>query len=265
MATALSRRELRRFVLNPVLLVGVALAVWAVWANYRTPPATVDEVTPFSAIFVGAFAMAAAYWLTRSMGASAAVVDVTPTSMPARTAAICWSAVVPGLCGVVFLVEAAVFQPFPAGQWGTLDAAARIGVLVGQILLPAVGGPLLGVALGRWVSFPGAAFLVFLVVYGWVSLCYIVTAAHPSALWATALRLFSPFAFFLSTDSFPNTVTTLNGSPWWYVAFQTCLSAIAVLVAMLRGAEGTLRRRLGRGLAVLGAGAVIAYILAVVL
>ena len=43
----------------------------------------------YPAIFLGGFGMMAAYWLTRSMRASEPVVGVTPTTLPARTAALC--------------------------------------------------------------------------------------------------------------------------------------------------------------------------------
>ena len=47
------------------------------------------------------------------------------------------------------------------------------------MVLPALGGPLLGVALGRWVRFPGAALALFLILYGWVILVTIVSLTHP--------------------------------------------------------------------------------------
>ena len=75
------------------------------------------------------------------------------------------------------------------------------------------------------------------------------------------LRLFSPFAFFtLHADS--GAVTAWRGSPWFFIGWQLALCAIAVLVALLRGAEGPVRSRIIRTLAITGAAAVILLMLA---
>ncbi len=81
-------------------------------------------------------------------------------------------------------------------MYGPFSPSARVAVLVGQIVMPALGGPLLGVALGRWVRFPGAAFVLFLLLFGWVQLVTILTIARPDSAPVAVLRLFSPFAFF---------------------------------------------------------------------
>ena len=125
----------------------------------------------------------------------------------------------------------------------------------------ALGGPLLGVALGRWVRFPGAAFVLFLVLYGWVSLVMALTLAHPDSAPVAVLRLFSPFAYFTYAGNAVG-VTAWRGSPWFFIGWQLALCAIAVLVALLRGAEGRVRSRIIRSLAIAGAAAVILLVLA---
>ena len=67
------------------------------------------------------------------------------------------------------------------------------------------------------------------------------------------LRLFSPFAFFtLHSDA--GGVTAWRGSPWFFLGWQLALCAIAVLVALLRGAEGRVRSRIIRALGDRGSG-----------
>ena len=122
-------------------------------------------------------------------------------------------------------------------MYGPFSPSARIAVLVGQIVVPSLGGPLLGVALGRWVRFPGAAFVLFLVIFGWVELVTILTLSHPDSAPVAVLRLFSPFAFF-TVHSDAAGVTAWRGSPWFFIGWQLALCAIAVLAALLRGAEG---------------------------
>ena len=160
-------------------------------------------MNPYPAIFLGGFGMMATFWLTRSMRDSEPVVGVTPTTLPVRTAALCAVAVVPFLCGVLTLFAFLHFYPVGSRVYGAFSPPAQVAVLVGQIVVPSLGGPLLGVALGRWVRFPGAAFVLFLVIFGWVNLATIPSLSHPDSAAFTALRLFSPFAFFTLTETAP--------------------------------------------------------------
>jgi hypothetical protein len=256
----LAVRELRRFVLNPVFLSGVALTAWWAWKIPRADT-EVDELTGYPAVFLGGFGMAATYWLTRSMRASEPVADVTPVTRPTRTTALCGVAIVPLLCGVLTLFMFLRVYPVGDSVFGPFSPSARIAVLVGQIVVPSLGGPLLGVALGRWVRFPGAAFVLFLVIFGWVELVTILTIGHPDLAPITVLRLFSPFAFFtLHADA--GGVTAWRGSPWFFIGWQVALCAIVVLVALLRGAEGRVRSRIIGALVIAGAAAVILLVLA---
>jgi hypothetical protein len=154
------------------------------------------------------------------------------------------------LCSVPALF--AFLHWFPIGEplYGAFSPSARMAVLIGQFVLPSLGGPLLGVALGRWVRFPGAAFVVFLLIYGWVSLVTILSMWHADSTFVAVLRLFAPFAFFTFTGDTGGELTTWRGSPWFFLGWQLALCAIAVLVALLRGAEGQVRLRIIRALAV---------------
>ena len=258
---ALAVRETRRFILNPVFLFAVAITVAALW----TDPGRVTDIdtdNPYPAIFLGGFGMMAAYWMTRSMRASEPVVGVTPVTLPARTAALCAVAVVPFACGGLALLRFVQLIPIGDAAYGPFSPSARIAVLVGQIVIPSLGGPLLGVALGRWVRFPGAAFVLFLVLYGWVSLVTILSMSHQNSTFVAVLRLFAPFAYFTYAGNAVG-VTAWRGSPWFFIGWQLALCAIAVLVALLRGAEGPVRSRIIRALGIAGVAAVIMLVLAV--
>ena len=253
---ALAARELRRFVLNPVFLFAVAFIVFALALGPDAGETEIDSLNPYPAIFFGGFGMMAAYWLTRSMRASEPVVGVTPVTRPVRTAALCTVALVPFACGCLALLRFVQLTPISDPIYGPFSPSARVAVLVGQIVMPALGGPLLGVALGRWVRFPGAAFVLFLLIYGWVSLVTILAMSHVNSAFVAVLRLFAPFAFFsLHSDS--GGVTAWRGSPWFFLGWQLALCAIAVLVALLRGAEGRVRTRIVRALGIAGVVALI--------
>ena len=257
----LAIRETRRLVLNPVFLLAVAFIVFALWAGPDAGETEVDTFNPYPAIFLGGFGMMATYWLTRSMRASEPVVGVTPVTQPARTAALCAVALVPFACGCLALLRFVQLTPVSSPLYGPFSSSARVAVLVGQIVAPALGGPLLGVALGRWVRFPGAAFVLFLLLYGWVSLVTILSISHANSALVAVLRLFAPFAFFTSTDDGAG-VTAWRGSPWFFIGWQLALCAIAVLAALLRGADGPVRSRIIRALGVAGVAAVILLVLA---
>jgi hypothetical protein len=263
--TALTAREMRRLVLNPVFLFAVAFIVFALGRGPGAGTTEIDTYNPYPAIFLGGFGMMATYWLTRSMRASEPVIGITPTTLPARTAALCAVAVVPFACGCLALLRFVQLIPVSSPLYGPFSPSARVAVLVGQIVMPALGGPLLGVALGRWVRFPGAAFVLFLVLYGWVSLVTILSMSHPDSAPVAVLRLFAPFAFFTytgDTHSAGYAVTAWRGSPWFFIGWQLALCAIAVLVALLRGAEGRVRSRIVRALAIAAVAAVILLVLA---
>ncbi len=205
--------------------------------------------------------MMAAFGLIRSMRASEPVTGVTPVTVPTRTAALCAVAVVPFACGSLALLRFVQIIPVSNPAYGPLSPPGRVAVLVGQIVMPSLGGPLLGVALGRWVRFPGAAFVLFLLLYGWVSLVGILAVWHPDSAPVAVLRLFAPFAFFTYTLNAGH-VTACRGSPWFFIGWQLALCAIAVLVALLRGAEGPVRSRIIRALAITGAAALVLLVLA---
>ena len=167
----------------------------------------------------------------------------------------------PFACGCLALLRFVQLTPVSSPLYGPFSPSARVAVLVGQIVMPALGGPLLGVALGRWVRFPGAAFVLFLLIYGWVSLVTILSMSHANSAPVAVLRLFAPFAFFTYTGN-PGGVTAWRGSPWFFIGWQLALCAIAVLAALLRGAEGRVRARIIRALGVAGVAAVILLVLA---
>jgi len=259
--TALAAREMRRLIANPVFLAAAVLTAYALWTGQRITVTEIDSVNPFPAIFLGGFGMIATFWLTRSMRASEPVTSVTPVTLSARTAALCAVATVPFACGCLALLAFLQLHPVGDPVYGAFSHPARIAILAGQILVPALGGPLLGVALGRWMRFPGAALVMFLVLFGWVNLVTALSISHPDSAPVAAARLFAPFAFFTCTGGTSH-LTTWRGSPWFFIGWQLALCVIAVLVALLRGAAGQARARIIHALGIMLVTAVIMLVLA---
>lgn len=244
--TALARREVRRYVRNPVFLAGVVFTALAVKSWHASTVQEIGTISGYPAIFLGGSGMMAAFWLTQSMRRSAEALDVTPTTTQSRTAALCAVALVTFACGWLSLLLFVRIQPLD-GSWryGAFSPSDRMAVLLSQIVVPALGGPLLGIALARWVRFPGTAFVVFLLLYGWVSLVNVLAWAHGNSVPFVMLRFFAPFTFFTLTDG-PYNVDTWRGSPWFFVGWQLSLCALAVTVALLHGADARLKGRLIR-------------------
>jgi hypothetical protein len=257
---ALAARETRRFAINPIFLFGVAMTV-LVLAPARGHVTEIDDVNWTTAVFLGGFGMIAAFWLTRSLATSEPVVGVTPTTLPVRTAALCMVSIVPFACGGLALLRFMQLIPVGGPVYGAFSSSAQVAILAGQIAVPSLGGPLLGVALGRWVRFPGAGIVALLVIFGWVNLATVPSLSHPDSAAATALRQFAPFTHFTYTDN-GTAMTTWRGSPWFFLGWQLALCAIAVLVALLRGAEGRPRVQIIRALSVAVVAALILLTLA---
>jgi hypothetical protein len=146
---ALAARETRRLAVNPVFLFAVVMAAWTAWGGQPSPANEIDSVNSYPAILLGGFGMMATFWLTRSMRASEPAASVTPVTLPARTAALCAVAIVPFLCGGLNLAAFLHTHPASGPVYGAFSPSARVAILVGQIVIPSLGGPLLGVALGR--------------------------------------------------------------------------------------------------------------------
>ena len=257
---ALCFRELRQFLLNPIFLFSIAL-MGLYWSGLGDRIDEIDTVNPYPAIFLGGFGLMAAFWQTRSMHASEQIAGVAPTMLPARTAALCAVAIPPFILGCVTLVAFLQLHPLSDPVYGPMPRSARLAVLIGQFVVPTLGGPLLGVALGRWVRFPGAGFALFLVLYGWVSLVTVLAIAQPASTPIALLRLFAPFSFFTFSEH-PGEVTAWRGSPGLFICWQLALCVLAILLAILRGADPVLRRRVLHALWLCGGLAVVLLVAA---
>ncbi len=248
----LARIEALRFARHPLFLVGVVLLVWTTGAVINDVSSDTMSNGAFPAFFVGVFGCIVAYRLTRSTDTSAEAMGVAPASLTRRTAALCLACLVPGAVGLFWSIAMVVgLQVWPLADWqvpgfSALDLAV---ILAAQVVVACIGGPLLGVAAGRWLRFAGAGVLVALLLCVTVMLTMGGRAsASADAAWSTALRLFSPYATFseasMSTPGQLDWVMRWPGSPLAYLGYEVALCGLAVVAAMLYGADGAVRRRL---------------------
>jgi hypothetical protein len=256
--------EVRRLLRNPLFLLVLAFDAYAIYDITSRVIFEADELPAFPAGLLGGIGLIVLCWLTQSTHRSAETLDVTPTAMSVRTTALCLTAAVPFACAVVSLV-AVLLVRHPAGSWtyGAFSAPDRAAVQISQIAMPALGGPLLGVAVGRWARQLWVGPAVFLVILGWIELTEGITTTQQNSLIVLLMRLFAPFAFFTVSDGAGASVETWCGSPTAFLAWQLCLCALAVVVALLYRADPPLRRRLINVLVVLIPLTVVSYVLAV--
>jgi hypothetical protein len=258
----LTRYETRRYLRSPLLLLALALTAYAIYDLTRGVVADADALPTYPASFLGGLGMVAACWLAQSMRSSAEALDVAPTPAHVRTTALCLTAIAPFACGLLSLLAIVMFRRVE-GEWteGAFNTANRAAVLVSQVAIPALGGPLLGVAVGRWVRGRWVGPALFLIIVAWVMLANGLADTYRSSMPVLAMRMFSPFAFFTTWKGFG--VETWRGSPIAFLGWQLCLCAVAAIVALLRDADVVVRRRLSEWLFVGLCLAVATYILAV--
>lgn len=263
----LARLEMSRLARHPMFLAGLAFGVLMtlVAVQEMTKVVTVDALSmPVTAVSVGVFSMVAAHQLTRSFDRAEELLEATPTSRVERTSSLCLSALVPTAVAAAWLVMYAVVEgrlwTTPDWLYGTLSRADVWAVILGNTVVAALGGTLLGIAAGRWWHFRGSAAALVLGVVIW---CFGIFGAFSAEgvppEWTRWFRLLAPVNYFSNpAPGVPGQnglagSDILTGSPWWYLVWLLTLCGLAAIAALLKGSEGTTRRRLVR----LGAAALV--------
>lgn len=239
---ALARADARRFARHPLFLFGAAVVfvptTIAALVQQRGDPALM-EGTVVPAFFLGVFGFVVAHRLTTSLRRTGDLADTTPVARQRRTLALCLACLVPMGAGAVCLlwivVFAALWPPVgvPAGApvawFGDTPAIDMVAALLASVVVPALGGPLLGVAVGRWAPFRGSALLGLVVLV--IGVAYANEFPDP---WF----MVSPWLVFsdsLVVDGQMRSSWLRDGvSPVWYCAYALSLCGLAVVAALLR-------------------------------
>ena len=172
--------ESKRFARHPIFLIGLALATFLVIEVGGGADSQSVEIGPtvldfqvITAFFIGVFGFVVAARLTWSTIRSREVIEGAPASETLRTAALCLACLVPLTAGVALVaLHAALLTADPPtamfyGTYGRFDRVLIMGVIPA---IASLGGPLLGVAFGRWLRFPGAVLLGVVVLLVWCNL-----------------------------------------------------------------------------------------------
>src|SRR5450631_3784655 len=263
--------EARRYARHPLFLVGAALMVLVTVSNSNNlakgtgdaQVLAVGDGTTVPAFFLGVLGVFVGYRLTRSMARSSEAVEASPADGVIRTAALCLACLVPGAVALVWLawnyVTMAVWPGPSSAAFSSTDHAARL--FAGVVF--AVGGPLVGVMVGRWTRFPGAGLVAAVVLVGWSLLSTFGLLMSASRV-GTLVHLNAPFVTWVSQNGPTDPNWIAGGSPQWYLAYIALLCGLAASAAMLHEARGAQRSRLVRVCAILVVLALVSLALAVV-
>lgn len=251
----LARIEALRFGRHPMFLFATAfgIAVTAGALSEQAELPTSDALgMPMVALTVGLGSVITAYHLTRSFHRSDELLKASPTSPTTRTASLCLTAGVSALVAsgwpIVYYVLTPPALEAPDWMYGGFSHAEIATVVVGNTIIAAAGGTLLGVAAARWWRFRGAAVLLILALVVWTMgiLGIFSNSDAPLTAWNRWIRLFAPVNYFNTAPQSEVAVDSLTGSPWWYFGWTLTLCALAAIAALLWRSEGPTRRRLIR-------------------
>ena len=269
----LTRIEAIRYARHPLFLIGFVLALASSAGTYG--PTELDhQVVP--AFFLGVLGLVVAARLASSTDETKPVVAAAPVSETLRTAALCLACVVPTAAGVVVVLFHRAFvlaDPQPDYIYAGYSSAERIWITIVIPVIACAGGPLLGIAVGRWLRFRGATLLAVLVLLEWSQLGAYLPGQHmdASSMGARTLHMATPYTAFLETNSdsnaLPSVVTSYTGSPFWFMVWTLALCGLAATAALWHGARrsnrASVRRNVGGAFAGCLAAAAVALVLAV--
>lgn len=254
--------EARRFARHPLFLAGLGLTVLAS-AQGPEPATSTFMLCIVPAAAIGLFGLVVAAGLTRSASHLARAGGRPPVPERTQTAALLLACLVPFASGLVWFgwaAWAALADPppphgFPFGPVGT---GWKLAVLFGEGAIPALGGPVLGVVVGRWWPRRGAAAFT---VVGLVTASILMQGLFEAL---RTVRVVMPFTYWGGPFGVPGDdmrMILLPGSPQAWVVYLMCLCGLGCVAALWHDPEARTRRLMATG-AVLAGAAVLAAVLA---
>ena len=256
----LARHEIVAYLKHPLFLFGVALMAVAVAFGDDDSSSLFYVIVP--ATCLGIFGLMVMAGLVRRSDQAQAAAGTVVLSERERTYALASAAVVPFTVGLTFFAWAAwEYHAHPPLDYtmpfGDVGDGWVYAMLFALGTLSTLGGPILGLVIGRWLPFRGAAILcsVGLILFS----IFFQGIVEP----VRTFRVFWPWTYFggpYGVDGDPERWLILSGSPQWYCLYLIVLCALGVVLAALHDRESP-RAGLARLAGVL---AVVAVVLATI-
>jgi hypothetical protein len=239
--------EARRFARHPLFVVCVGFMVWGAYQLHADFYGNKDvsglELSLAPAWLMGLGGMIVAYRLTRSIRRADEAVAGVPCDEPTRTAALLIACLVPFSVAALAMAQVIVAWHVEPATWVTgwdhFSAPERDAMMVAAALA-GLGGPVLGVCLGRWWRWPGAVLLATVALVAWSVLTLFPLDSKLGNLW----HMSAPFVLWISGTTEDPSHEVLGGSPVWRVGYVVALIGLAAVTALLHGASGHTRATL---------------------
>nr|BFE59812.1 hypothetical protein GCM10020063_043380 [Dactylosporangium thailandense] len=272
MLGVLARQEIRHYLTAKLYWLGAALLAVVTVIGFVDPGAasgggessTMSMIGP--AAVLGVLGLIIMAGLTRRSDRAAAAAGSVAVPERTRTAALAASVVVPLLTALVWyaaaLVDYQVNPPSPSTvPFGPFGAGHVFAVMFALGVVPAVGGPLLGLLIARWL--PGRGVTPLAVVL--VVLVTILMQGNFQSTWRW--RVIWPWTYWYGPLGWNNGTghwVALPGSPLLWIVYLLALCGLGLLVAVYHDPESN-RARLRLLIAAATAAAVLALVLTMVL
>ncbi|QAY70135.1 hypothetical protein [Xylanimonas protaetiae] len=239
----LARREIRHYATSWLFLTGVAVALASTVQSFLVDDGTSSTMTMIvPAALIGVVGLLVMAGLVRRSDRAAAAAGAVAVPERTRTLALAAAVVVPLATALLWFAAALVLlavQPPSAAAvpFGPVSTAHVVVVMAALGVVPAVGGPLLGLVVTRWLPQRGVTAITAVAVV----LVTILLQGNFEATWRW--HVVWPWVYWYGPLSWgdagsgASSWVALPGSPAAWVVYQLALCALCVLVAMWHDAE----------------------------
>lgn len=262
--STLARLEVRRYARHPLFLFGlVVLFLVGLLPQEPATSTALNGIVP--AAVIGVFGIVIAAALTRRSDTLRSAAGAVPAPERTRTLALLLACLLPFAVGVAWWVWAVVYlqanPPTANGfPFGPADDVWIAAVMFGQGPMACLGGPVLGVAVARWL--PGRAAPALAAV-GVVAVCVVLQGLIEPLRRVRVVAPWTHWGGSLGINGDPERMLIFPGSPYWWLAYLLCLCGLGAIAALLHDPDAP-RRPLLQAATAVGALAVVATVLAIV-